>query len=229
MKGLYQSENQWGDNFRSPKMAPAFRAEAACGLALSSLAPWEVKTTPGGRTTYTCRACVGLWKPGLGGSRQITLFGKVDPSTLVKDLKGMPAASASTPPPVVDGPSGLPLPGGLEDPRSHTPFQIISMDDGSKALAIQLEMDEPPGKEMNSYTQSKVAFQKRFKGSEPLRDVPLHSGLKVSKRIKLTGEACQTMWKLLLKHPEGEALKKLEKIAREAEAKRKRQRAVTGH
>ena len=107
MKGLFQSDNQWEPNFRTPKMAPAFRGEAPCGLALSSLAPWEVVQNESGRITYTCKACVGMWKPGLGGSRQITLFGKVDPSTLVRDLKGMPAASS--PAPIVDGPSGLPF------------------------------------------------------------------------------------------------------------------------
>ena len=63
-------------------------------------------------------------------------------------------------------------------------------------------------------------FQKRFAGSEPLRDVPLPSSLKSTKRIKLTGEACQVMWKILLKHPEGKALEALERIAREAEARR---------
>ena len=233
LKGMITLEDsKWQDpNYRTAKQAPAFHAEAACGLALSSLSPWTVEDTPSGRTVYQCKACTGQWAPGQGGSRQITLFGKVEPDSFVRAVKSnvlnlqvetfpssksyysaMPAAPTVT----KDRISGLTLPSGLNNKATYTPYQLIPMEDGSKALVIQLEMDEPPGKPYNQYIQSKVKFQRRFKGSEPLRDVPLDSRLKVSKRIKLTGEPCKAMWQLLLKHPEGEVLKRLEDIARKA-------------
>ena len=209
--------NAWDSKRRLMRQAPVFRAKAKCGLALSSVAPWEVRSIGG----YVCRACKGLWRPGLGGGRQCTLFGKCASPGLLNSLKDSQAlppdasgSGASSSASQVPGPSAWSLP-------AQVPHQVIKLASGERVLATQLEMDEPPGKEWNSYCKSKVAFQKRFMGTEPLRDVPLPSELKASKRIKLEGQASTEMWKILLKHPEGECLRALEQIAREANSRRK--------
>jgi hypothetical protein len=46
-----------------------FKAE--CGLVLSSVTPWEVKTRVAGETKggYVCRRSQGFWRPGRGGGR----------------------------------------------------------------------------------------------------------------------------------------------------------------
>ena len=53
------------------KTDQVFWFKAECGLVLSSVTPWEVKTKVAGETKggYVCRHCQGFWRPGRGGGR----------------------------------------------------------------------------------------------------------------------------------------------------------------
>jgi hypothetical protein len=63
------------DNYKKAngftKQSNVWWFEAECGLILSSVTPWEVKTQVKGETRggYVCRHCQGFWKPGQGGGR----------------------------------------------------------------------------------------------------------------------------------------------------------------
>jgi hypothetical protein len=73
------SVNRWmckaSDSYKKSmgltKSANVWWFEAECGLILSSVTPWEVKTQVKGETRggYVCRHCQGFWKPGQGGGR----------------------------------------------------------------------------------------------------------------------------------------------------------------
>ena len=220
-------------NYRHPKMAPAFRFQAACGLVLSSGEPWEHGKG------YTCKACLGKWKPGLGAGRQLTLVSPIQEASLesyvsrtenpqglpVSSLPGMPVAPLSAA-------SSSEMPSSTRSTSVRTgrntpfvPYTLINLPDGKRAMAIQCIMPEPPGKEMNAYEKSKMSFQMRFQGSEPLKDVPLDKTLKAHKRIRLEGEVALALWRAVLKHPEGETLRRLDDIARLADERRRRRAA----
>ena len=49
-----------------------------CGLILSSISPWELKTKEAGVTRggWVCKACQGFWRQGKGASRFVQLIGE---------------------------------------------------------------------------------------------------------------------------------------------------------
>ena len=56
----------------------AFWGRADCGLILSSISPWELKTKEAGvsRGGWVCKACQGFWRQGKGASRFVQLIGE---------------------------------------------------------------------------------------------------------------------------------------------------------
>ena len=59
------------------KNAHVFWGKADCGLILSSLSPWELRTKESGVTKggWMCKACRGFWKAGTGASRFVQITG----------------------------------------------------------------------------------------------------------------------------------------------------------
>ena len=56
----------------------AFWGRTDCGLILSSISPWELKTKEAGVTRggWVCKACQGFWRQGRGSSRFVQLIGE---------------------------------------------------------------------------------------------------------------------------------------------------------
>ena len=56
----------------------AFWGRTGCGLILSSISPWELKTKEAGVTRggWVCKACQGFWRQGRGASRFVQLIGE---------------------------------------------------------------------------------------------------------------------------------------------------------
>ena len=56
----------------------AFWGRTDCGLILSSISPWELKTKEAGVTRggWVCKACQGFWRQGKGASRFVQLIGE---------------------------------------------------------------------------------------------------------------------------------------------------------
>jgi hypothetical protein len=73
------------------KNDPVFWFKAECGLVLSSVTPWEVKTKVAGETKggYVCRHCQGFWRPGRGGGRFLQISdGEVTLQLIVDEPPG---------------------------------------------------------------------------------------------------------------------------------------------
>ena len=66
-----EASDTWKKNNKYSKADCVAWFKSECGLVLSSVTPWEVKTRVKGETRggYVCRHCQGFWRPGRGGGR----------------------------------------------------------------------------------------------------------------------------------------------------------------
>ena len=91
----------------------------------------------------------------------------------------------------------------------------ITDDQGAEGptTVIQVICREPPQKEWNAWSKSRIEFYMRFEPNEPLRDEPPTTNPRLAnQRLRLEGMGSDLLWIAVLGSPDAQLTANLEKL-----------------